>query len=155
MICDLPERTVIEQWRVRDGLSQRAIRQRMADELGITVSVGTVANHFKAVDAGVAEAVESEVLTAAAAQAGAAMQVFPDNIAHADRFLGGLCDLDGKLRRPQFVPYAVSLLKERRESALASLRFTPADPANQAAQSLADLVSRVFDDDRPADRPGA
>ena len=156
MICDLPERTTVEQWRVKEGLSQRAIRQRMIDELGITVSVGTVANHFKYIDAEIDRTIESEVRAGTAAHAKDAMQVFPDNITTTTALLDNLV-VEGNVKRPQFIPYAVALLKERRESAQGLLRLTPGDPEGKAAAALntwADVVRAALkgnkDDDAAA-----
>ena len=142
-VCQLEQRAIVEEWRAKGGLSYRQIQKRMAEEMGVEVALGTIASHFQWLDAEVGEVAAQEVRLAAAAQAGTAMQVFPGNIAYADRVLKGLEDQDGKLRRPQFIPYVASMLKERRESALSSLRYTPADPANQVAQTLSEVVRRI------------
>lgn len=154
-LCKLPQRAVIEEWRVKQGLSHRQIHKRMKEELGIEVSLGTIAAHFKWVDAQVDEATTQEVRQAAAGGAKAAMQVFPDNVAYADKVLRGLEDAEGKVKRPQFIPYIATMLKERRESALGLLRYTPADPANKAATSLADIALEVAGLRGPDARPEA
>ena len=141
-ICSLDARAQVEGWRVKGGLSYRQIQKRMADELGASVALGTIASHFKFVDAEVDEAVQQQVRTAAARDADAAMNVFPRNIEIADAVLGRIMP-DDQIQRPQFVPYVATMLKERRESALASLRFTPADPESSIADSLADIALEV------------
>lgn len=135
-LCKLAERTAIEAWRVKEGLSHRQIHKRMAEELGIEVSLGTIAAHFKLIDAEVDEAVVQSVRQAAAGGAGAAMAVFPRNVEIADAIIEQLMPGD-KVRHPQHIPYVAKMLQERRESALGLLRYTPADPANKAADALA------------------
>lgn len=135
-ICILPERAVIESWRVKDGLSLRQIQRRMADELGLEVSLGLVGKHFKYVDADIDEAVKTQVKRMAVDGAEAAMGVFPRNVEIADAIIEHLMPND-EIRHPAVIGYVASMLKERRESALGLLRYTPADPANKAADALA------------------
>jgi len=134
MICTLPQRELIESWRLKDGLTLKEIRERMAGEMGIEVSLSLVGKHFNAVRCEVDSAVVDEVRQAATAGATDALSVFPHNVEVAQRVLNALMP-DGEIKRPQFTPYVAAMLKEARESALALLRYTPADPAQQMAEA--------------------